>query len=126
MQNEWKDTVTVGGFPTIRATREEFAALMVRDCIANRQKPHTLPKLVFSSNGQGISLAGTDPTFADAMSRADVIHADGMSVVIASRLLTKRPLPERICTTDFFHNAASAAVRSGLSFFLLGGTESQN
>jgi N-acetylglucosaminyldiphosphoundecaprenol N-acetyl-beta-D-mannosaminyltransferase len=126
MQNRLTDTVTVGGFPTIRATRDELAALMVRDCIANRQEPAALPKLVFSSNGQGISLAGTDPTFADAMSRADVIHADGMSVVIASRLLTKRPLPERICTTDFFHNAASAAVKSGLSFFLLGGTESQN
>lgn len=126
MQNGLTDTVTVGGFPTIRATRDELAALMVRDCIASRQEPAALPKLVFSSNGQGISLAGTDPTFADAMSRADVVHADGMSVVIASRLLTKRPLPERICTTDFFHNAAAAAVRSGLSFFLLGGTESQN
>jgi N-acetylglucosaminyldiphosphoundecaprenol N-acetyl-beta-D-mannosaminyltransferase len=126
MHRELKDTVTVGGFPTIRATRDELAALMVRDCKANRQEPAALPKLVFSSNGQGISLAGTDPTFADAMSRADVIHADGMSVVIASRLLTKRPLPERICTTDFFHDAASAAVTSGLSFFLLGGTEPQN
>jgi N-acetylglucosaminyldiphosphoundecaprenol N-acetyl-beta-D-mannosaminyltransferase len=126
MQNELTDTVTVGGFPTIRATRDELAALMVRDCIATRQEPDTLPKLVFSSNGQGISLAGSDPSFADAMSRADVIHADGMSVVIASRVLTKRPLPERICTTDFFHNAASAAVDAGLSFFLLGGTESQN
>ena len=126
MHDELTETVTVGGFPTIRATRDELAALMVRDCIATRQEPASLPKLVFSSNGQGISLAGTDPTFADAMSRADVIHADGMSVVIASRLLTKRPLPERICTTDFFHNAASAAVRTGLSFFFLGGTESQN
>jgi exopolysaccharide biosynthesis WecB/TagA/CpsF family protein len=126
MQNELTDTVTVGGFPTIRATRDELAALMVRDCIATRQEPETLPKLVFSSNGQGISLAGSDPSFADAMSRADVIHADGMSVVIASRVLTKRPLPERICTTDFFHNAASAAMDAGLSFFLLGGTESQN
>jgi exopolysaccharide biosynthesis WecB/TagA/CpsF family protein len=126
MQNELTDTVTVGGFPTIRATRDKLAALMVRDCMATRQKPDTLPKLVFSSNGQGISLAGSDHSFADAMSRADIIHADGMSVVIASRLLTKRPLPERICTTDFFHNAATAAVNAGLSFFLLGGTEPQN
>jgi exopolysaccharide biosynthesis WecB/TagA/CpsF family protein len=60
------------------------------------------------------------------MSQADIIHADGMSVVIASRLLTNRPLPERICTTDFFRNAAPAAVTAGLSFFLLGGSESQN
>jgi exopolysaccharide biosynthesis WecB/TagA/CpsF family protein len=126
MQNELTDTVTVGGFPTIRATRDELAALMVRDCIATRQESAAPPKLVFSSNGQGISLAGTDATFAQAMSHADVVHADGMSVVIASRLLTKRPLPERICTTDFFHNAAAAAVAADLSFYLLGGTEAQN
>jgi len=126
MRNEWADTVVVGGFPTIRLTRAELAAVMVRDCVANRRQPTTHPKLVFSSNGQGISLAGTDRTFADTMSQADIIHADGMSVVIASRLLTHRPLPERICTTDFFHDAALAAVTAGLSFFLLGGNEAQN
>jgi exopolysaccharide biosynthesis WecB/TagA/CpsF family protein len=126
MRNELADTVIIGGFPTIRLTRAELAALMVRDCTANRKEPITLPKLVFSSNGQGISLAGTDRTFADTMSQADIIHADGMSVVVASRLLTNRPLPERISTTDFFHDAASAAVAAELSFFLLGGNEAQN
>jgi exopolysaccharide biosynthesis WecB/TagA/CpsF family protein len=126
MRDELTDTVTVGGFRTIRATRDELAALMVRDCIATRDARSTLPKLVFSSNGQGISLAGTDRIFANAMSQADIIHADGMSVVIASRLLTKRPLPERVATTDFISNAAPAAVEAGLSFFLLGGSESQN
>ena len=97
MQNELADTVVVGGFPTIRLTRAELAALMVRDCAASGKERTAIPKLVFSSNGQGISLAGTDRTFADTMSQADIIHADGMSVVIASRLLTNRPLPERIC-----------------------------
>ena len=120
------DTVTVGGFRTLRTTRQELAALMVRDCIANRATRTALPKLVFSSNGQGISLAGTDLAFASAMSEADIIHADGMSVVIASRLLTKRPLPERIATTDFIDSAAPAAEQAGLSFFLLGSSESQN
>ena len=120
------DTVVVGGFPTIRLTRAELAALMVGDCTANRNERPPHPKLVFSSNGQGISLAGTDRVFADTMSQADIIHADGMSVVIASRLLTNRPLPERVSTTDFFHDAARAAVTARLSFFLLGGSEAQN
>lgn len=126
MHDTAADTVTVGGFRTLCATREQLAARMVSDCLATRQTPASFPKLVFSSNGQGISLAGSDVEFADAMSNADIIHADGMSVVIASRLLTKRPLPERICTTDFFRNAAPAAVTSGLSFFFLGGSETQN
>jgi N-acetylglucosaminyldiphosphoundecaprenol N-acetyl-beta-D-mannosaminyltransferase len=126
MQVDSLDTVTIGGFSTIRATREELAALMVRDCLANRDDGGSLPKLVICSNGQGISMAGTNASFAKAMSAANIVHADGMSVVIASRLLTRRPLPERITTTDFVHDAAKAAAKAGLSFFLLGGTETQN
>ena len=120
------DTVTIGGFSTIRATRDELAALMVRDCLTNRKDGANRSKLVFYSNGQGISLAGTDAPYAKAMSAADIVYADGMSVVIASRLLTGLPLPERIATTDFIHNAAAASCKAGLSFFLLGGTEAQN
>nr|WP_274617649.1 WecB/TagA/CpsF family glycosyltransferase [Nesterenkonia sp. AY15] len=56
---------------------------------------------------------------------ADWIHADGMPVVLASRL-TKTVLPERVSTTDFFHDAAEAATDARLSFYMLGGTETQN
>ncbi|WP_407043638.1 WecB/TagA/CpsF family glycosyltransferase [Gordonia amicalis] len=59
------------------------------------------------------------------MADADIVHADGMPVVLASRFTTTR-LPERIATTDFFHDAADAGVRSGLRFYFLGGTEDQN
>src|SRR5690606_39028686 len=84
-----------------------------------------LPRLVFSSNAQGIALAGQDKQFARTMAQADIVHADGMPVVMASRF-TRTPLPERICTTDFFVDAAAAANASGLRFFMLGGTEAQN
>ncbi|HEY0625152.1 MAG TPA: WecB/TagA/CpsF family glycosyltransferase [Allosphingosinicella sp.] len=120
-------TVRVGGFDTIRATRAELAAMMVADCLAVRatsQKP--LPKLVFSSNGQGIALAGRKAEFAAAMAKADIVHADGMSVVKGSRWFTDAPLPERIATTDFFHDAARAAEEAGLNFYILGGREDQN
>ncbi|MDX2236150.1 MAG: WecB/TagA/CpsF family glycosyltransferase [Hyphomonadaceae bacterium] len=119
-------TVRVGGFDTIIATRKALAAHMVRDCLAARADPRALPKLVFSSNGQGIALAGADPAFAAAMAQADMIHADGMPVVHAARLLTRTPLPERIATTDFFHDAAQAACAARLRFFLLGGDALQN
>nr|WP_255714124.1 WecB/TagA/CpsF family glycosyltransferase [Pelagibacterium xiamenense] len=84
-----------------------------------------LPKAVFSSNGQGIALAGRDADFARAMAQADAIHADGMSVVKASAR-TRAPLPERIATSDFFHDAAVAASAHGLRFFMLGASERQN
>lgn len=116
----------VGGFPTIAATRKQFAELMLADCLAARSSAVPLaPKLVFSSNGQGVSLAGTDPIFAQAMMEADWIHADGMSVVLASRRAAT-PLPERVATTDFFHDAALVAIPNGLAFYMLGGTEEQN
>lgn len=118
--------VTIGGLDTIVSTRRQLAQLMVSQCLAARADPHALPKLVFSSNGQGISLAGLNRDFADAIHQADIIHADGMPIVHASRWLTRTPLPERIATTDFFHDAARAALEPGLRFYLLGGEEAQN
>lgn len=119
-------TVLVGGFPTAVVSRQSLADRMVDDCVAaRRNRDEWRPKLVFSSNGQGVALAGSDPVFAETMAGADIIHADGMPVVFASRL-TDTPLPERIATTDFFHDAAKAALRHDLSFFVLGSTEAQN
>lgn len=119
-------TVMVGGFPTAAVTRGELAALMVEDCLqARRLGQSSLPKLVFSSNGQGIALAGRNKEFNRLMLQADIIHADGMPVVYASRM-TATPLPDRIATTDFFHDAARAATEHGLRFFILGANESTN
>jgi len=119
-------TVVVGGFPTAVVSRSGLASLMVGQCLSARDAGEDwMPKLVFSSNGQGIALAGRDQRFAQVMSHADIIHADGMPVVLASRL-TRTPLPERICTTDFFHDAARAAVKEGLRFFMLGGSDELN
>lgn len=118
--------MVVGGFRTAVIGRTELADLMVRDCLANRASPGgDLPKLVFSSNGQGLALAARDSAFANAMEEADLVHADGMPVVFASRL-TEHRLPERIATTDFFHDAAEAATAAGLRFFMLGSTAEEN
>ncbi len=116
--------VTVGGLPVVRLGRAELAALMVQDC---QQRDHAAPpKLVFSANGESIALANTNPAMANLLAQADYIHADGQSVVWASRWLTATPLPERVATTDFFHDAARAAQDTGLSFYFLGGPEDHN
>lgn len=118
--------VVIGGFPTVIATREELADQMAADCARARTKGDSWrPKLVFSSNAQGIALAGKDAEFAKTMAEADLVHADGMPVVWASRLTGHR-LPERIVTTDFFHDAAKVAERDGLRFFMLGASDEQN
>jgi exopolysaccharide biosynthesis WecB/TagA/CpsF family protein len=121
--------INIGGFRTITDTAVTLAARMAFDCLAARASKAAgtslPPKLVFSSNGQGISLASKDPAFSAAMAMADIVHADGMSVVFASRILSDRPLPERIATTDFFHDAAKVAQEAGLSFYILGGTQAE-
>lgn len=117
--------IVLGGVKTAIISRTQLAECMVKDCVAYRTHGGR-PKLVFSSNGQGISLAGTDSRFLSVMDSADIVHADGQSVVIMSRLLAKSPLPERVATTDFFHDAAKAAAREGLSFYILGGAPDEN
>lgn len=118
--------VRVGALTTISCTRAELAELLLEDSLKARDRGDSwLPKLVFSSNGQGVALAGRSPEFLRVMSEADVTHADGLPVVLASRM-TAAPLPERISTTDFFHDAAQVAEPNGLRFFMLGATEKQN
>lgn len=118
-------TTIVAGLVTVCLTKDEMAKIMVEDCLFAR-KNKINPKVVFSSNGQGISLNAKDKNFAKIMSQADMIHADGQSVVFASKLFTNNPLPDRIATTDFFHNAADAAQDAGLTFYMLGASEVEN
>lgn len=117
--------VRVGGFETIIATRRDLAARMVEDCLTARAEPHRAPRLVFASNGAGIALAARDAAFAAAMARADMIHAAGLPVVQASRLLTRTPLPERIRPADFFHDAARIARTYRLRFYVVGADRDQ-
>lgn len=125
MQKE--DSVVVGGLLTTCMDQQELADWMVARCRENIQAGRdSVPPVVLSSNGQGIALLGSDPDYDAAMMAADIIHADGMSVVKASRLLTRKPIRGRSCTTDLFEDVAARAVEQGLSFYFFGSTEDQN
>jgi exopolysaccharide biosynthesis WecB/TagA/CpsF family protein len=118
--------IVVGGIRTACLSRAALTAAMVQDCFAGRQAADRSPKLIFASNGHAIAMVATDPVFRFTFDQADIIHADGQSAVLASRLLTATPIPERSATTDFIHDAAKAAAEHGLRFFLLGATEEAN
>ncbi|WP_395942450.1 WecB/TagA/CpsF family glycosyltransferase [Brevundimonas sp.] len=113
-------SLLVGGVPTTRITRAELARLMVEDCRLARAGLLPAPKLIVSSNGAVIADFHRDPTFRDALLKADVIDADGMPLVMATRLLCRVPLEERVATTDFINDAAEAAAREGVRFYFLG------
>lgn len=119
------DRINVGGYETVTADRKELSAWITGQCL-ERRTAAAPPAMVFSSNGQGIALRGRNPDFDRAMRAADVVHADGMSVVMASRLLAPQAIRERSATTDLFHDVARDAVAHGLNFYVLGGTEDQN
>jgi exopolysaccharide biosynthesis WecB/TagA/CpsF family protein len=116
--------VTVGGLKIACVTRNDLADLMVTQC-QDRRRTREKPKLVFAANGHAVSLAAVNKEFCRFHELADLIHADGQSVVFASRW-TRTSIPERSATTDFFHNAAIAARAHGLRVFMLGGRDDIN
>jgi exopolysaccharide biosynthesis WecB/TagA/CpsF family protein len=111
----------IGGLPIARVDCEDSARLMVEAALARRgtRKP---PLVITSANGQVISMCAQDASIRALFLSADLIHADGMPLVFASRVKSRTPLPERVATTDLFHNVARAAVRGKATFFLLGAT----
>jgi exopolysaccharide biosynthesis WecB/TagA/CpsF family protein len=112
----------IGGLPIAVIDRAQSARLMT-DIAAARRNANQ-PALVFTSaNGQVLSLCAQDPQIRKLFLDADVIHADGMPLVLASQLLCRQPLPERVATTDLFHDVARLAEARGTTFYLLGATD---
>jgi len=62
----------------------------------------------------------SDAELRASIDAADVVLADGMAVVWASRLLGQ-PLPERVTGIDLFESLMAQAERDGLSVYFLGG-----
>jgi N-acetylglucosaminyldiphosphoundecaprenol N-acetyl-beta-D-mannosaminyltransferase len=109
--------VWIGGLPVAVIDRAASARLLIDLARARRGKP---PPVITSANGQVISLIARDRDARRLFLAADLIHADGMPLVFASRLRSPAPLPERVATTDLFHDVARLAEIEGASFYLLG------
>lgn len=114
------DELIVGGIRTVRTTRSELAHRMVLDYDAAKNGHLKLPRIVTSSNGSVIYAFHKDKQFRDTLKNADIIDADGMSLVWSTRLLCRRPLAERCATTDFVGDACASAAAAGINFYLLG------
>jgi N-acetylglucosaminyldiphosphoundecaprenol N-acetyl-beta-D-mannosaminyltransferase len=71
-------------------------------------------------NAHVINLAYQYPEFLQALRRADLLYADGASLILASRCLGGH-LPEKLTTTDIWPRLCELAVGRGYRFFLLGG-----
>lgn len=112
--------IMVGGIASSRMTRKELAERMLRDVLAARQGDLPVPKLVVASNGLVIAKYHGDADFYALMQRADIVDVDGMPLVMATRLFCRRPLQERVATTDFVLDACQVAAENGVRFYFLG------
>ncbi|KAF0127885.1 MAG: UDP-hexose transferase [Xanthobacteraceae bacterium] len=94
---------------------------------AARQRPRgRRPLYLTSANGEVLARAASDPELATLIGDADQIVADGQPLVMASRYRCHTALPERVATTDLFHDVARRAEREGVSFYMLGATPEEN
>jgi N-acetylglucosaminyldiphosphoundecaprenol N-acetyl-beta-D-mannosaminyltransferase len=119
--------VFVAGMRVATTSRAELAQMIVRDCLERRAaKAHAPPRLVFDANGHGISLSARDAEYRRALDAADIVHADGGWIVLASRFLSGAAIPDRSATTDMIHDLAAAGIEHGISHYLLGSTEAVN
>lgn len=120
----WSTTL-LGGLPITVIGMQQSADEFVRITLEARGRDE-IPYYSTSANGQVIALASRDPEFRDLLLAADQIHADGMPMVLLSRMLTRNPLSERVATTDLVHAVAEASEKEGLSFYFLGATAEIN
>jgi N-acetylglucosaminyldiphosphoundecaprenol N-acetyl-beta-D-mannosaminyltransferase len=78
------------------------------------------PAYVVTPNAQHIVLLSKEPRLREIYHQADLVVADGFSLVLAARALG-RNLPERVAGVDLFEALCGSASRYGLRVFLLGG-----
>ena len=78
------------------------------------------PAYVITPNAQHIVLLEKDRRLQDVYAHADLVIADGISLLIAARLYG-RSLQQRIAGVDIFKVLCGNAAETGLHVFLLGG-----
>jgi N-acetylglucosaminyldiphosphoundecaprenol N-acetyl-beta-D-mannosaminyltransferase len=117
-------TVNLGGLPISVADRPGVTQFML-EAAATRPRGQT-PLYLTSANGEVLARCHADPEIAALFAMADQIVADGQPMVTASRYLCHVALPERVATTDLFHDVAAKAEQTGQSFYFLGATGKEN
>jgi exopolysaccharide biosynthesis WecB/TagA/CpsF family protein len=118
------ETIEVGGLPVARLDRAGTTRLLVD--LATKFRRGDRPWIATSVNGQVLSNAARDRDLREAMLFADVISADGQPLVLASRQVTGFALPERVATSDLFHDIALAARECPLTMYMLGASAAEN
>lgn len=106
-------TVTIAGIPV--AAIDEPAAIGIIESMVASRRPH----LMVVVNASKLVLASKDPELGRLIAAADMVTADGMSVVWGARLLGAR-LPGRVTGIDTMEKLVARAAQRGWRVFFLG------
>ncbi|GIF12387.1 WecB/TagA/CpsF family glycosyltransferase [Actinoplanes teichomyceticus] len=109
------DRVHLDGTGIDRITEDEVVAV-VRDALA-----HGRGGRIITPNVDILRRAATDPSARRHLDDADLIVADGMPLIWASRL-GGAPLPERVAGSSLIWSLSAGLGRDARSIFIIGGT----
>ncbi|HLH33074.1 MAG TPA: WecB/TagA/CpsF family glycosyltransferase [Alloacidobacterium sp.] len=107
----------IAGIRVDRITLEDAAA---RIASAVRRRSSGAPLLIMGPNAHLITVAQRDARFFHALNASSLNVPDGISVVLASRLLGRK-ISHRAPGGELMERLCEEAARSGLSVFFLGG-----
>jgi len=107
----------IGKVPVGRMTMDEAVGWVVQRL---KHRSMTSPLRIMASNAQLVTLAETNPRLGRALRNAHLNVPDGISVVLASRLLGAR-IPGRVTGGDLMERLCQESARHGWSVFFLGG-----
>jgi N-acetylglucosaminyldiphosphoundecaprenol N-acetyl-beta-D-mannosaminyltransferase len=110
---EQTSRVTVCGIPVANLTEDEAVAAI--DEMISKGGSHYAAVV----NAAKIVAASKDEKLKQVLLDADLVTADGMSVVWAARLLGQ-PLKQRVTGIDLFERLVEHAAQRGLSVYFLG------
>ncbi|MCG8509038.1 MAG: WecB/TagA/CpsF family glycosyltransferase [Rhodospirillales bacterium] len=108
------DRVTLAGIEIDRVTMREAEDRIIAALAEGRGGWVVTPNL------DHLARAHRDPVFLSLVSHADLVLADGMPLIWASRV-QGTPLPERVAGSTLVRSLAARAAEEGRTLFLLGG-----
>jgi N-acetylglucosaminyldiphosphoundecaprenol N-acetyl-beta-D-mannosaminyltransferase len=112
-----KPRVRIGKLLLDPVTFDEAVAF-VFDSIQNHRQEG--PTRISCPNAQLVDLGEDDPNFAHIIATSNLVVADGLPLVWASRLLGN-PLPAQIRGVDLMERICSAGAARTMSIYILGG-----
>ena len=108
------EKVNILGVNVDKTTHSEAVAKILR--MLSEPGDHA----VFTPNSEIILMAYKDPEFCEILNSADLLTADGIGVVYASKIL-RNPVPERVAGYDMACSVIDEIAKSGHRLYLFGG-----